>query len=88
MRNSGRFPSHLSLFPDESCKIRLFSTNRFSLSGRVCAKIGIDEKTKKQQHQSDLGVKILSNMAADQRAAIISNMSVANASQVTILMEK
>lgn len=43
---------------------------------------------KKQQHQSDLGVKILSNMAADQRAAIISNMSVANASQVTILMEK
>ncbi len=35
-----------------------------------------------------LGVKILSNMAADQRAAIISNMSVANASQVTILMEK
>lgn len=38
--------------------------------------------------QSDLVVKILSNMAADQRAAIISNMSVANASQVTILMEK
>lgn len=33
-------------------------------------------------------VKILSNMAADQRAAIISNMSVANTSQVTILMEK
>ena len=46
------------------------------------------EVWKKQQHQSDLVVKILSNMVADQRAAIISNMSVANASQVTILMEK
>lgn len=46
------------------------------------------EVWKKQQHQSDLVVKILSNMAADQRAEIISNMSVANASQVTILMEK
>lgn len=38
--------------------------------------------------QSDLVVKILSNMTADQRAAILSNMSVANASQITVLMEQ
>ena len=38
--------------------------------------------------QSDLVVKILSNMTPDQRAAIISNMSVANASEVTVKMEQ
>jgi len=38
--------------------------------------------------QSDLVVKILTNMTPDNRAAIISNMSVANASQLTVLMEQ
>ena len=38
--------------------------------------------------QSDLVVKILSNMTPDQRAPIISNMSVANASEVTVKMEQ
>ncbi len=37
---------------------------------------------------SDLVVKILKNMTPANRAAIISNMSVANASQVTVMMEQ
>lgn len=36
--------------------------------------------------QSELIVKILTKMTADQRAAILSNMSVSNASQLTVLM--
>lgn len=38
--------------------------------------------------QSDLVVKILTNMTPDSRAAIISNMSVASASKLTVLMEQ
>ncbi|MDD3206632.1 MAG: hypothetical protein PHS74_12995 [Lachnospiraceae bacterium] len=38
--------------------------------------------------QSELVVKILKNLAPDKRAAIIANMSVANASQVTVMMEQ
>ncbi len=38
--------------------------------------------------QSELVAKILSNMTSDQRAAIISNMSVTNASELTVLMEQ
>ena len=38
--------------------------------------------------QADLVVRILKNMTPANRAAIISNMSVANASQVTVMMEQ
>ena len=71
-----------------SCEIGNKITEEQQWAKLALVKEIAQEVWKKQQHQSDLGVKILSNMAADQRAAIISNMSVANASQVTILMEK
>lgn len=38
--------------------------------------------------QSELVVKILQNLTPDKRAAIIANMSVTNASQVTVMMER
>ena len=71
-----------------SCEIGNKITEEQQWAKLALVKEIAQEVWKKQQHQSDLVVKILSNMAADQRAAIISNMSVANASQVTILMEK